>query len=109
VAPTQSGGVAEPAQESHLRRGLRLHGRRQVDPRGRSPGRPGSGRRVNEPEQWYALIKDRLPAYISWEQYERNLSRLKANRARAEEVGVARRGASLLAEGWWSARGVNVR
>lgn len=78
--------------------GAYAYGRRQVDPRGRSPGRStGSGRRVNEPERWHALIKDRLPAYISWEQYERNLSRLKANRARAEEVGAVRRGASLLA------------
>jgi len=32
-----------------------------------------------------------------WEQYERNLARLKANQARAEEVGVARKGAALLA------------
>ncbi len=77
--------------------GAYAYGRRQVDPRGGSPGRPSSGRRVSEPERWHALIKDRFPAYISWEQYERNLSRLKANRARAEEVGVARRGASLLA------------
>jgi hypothetical protein len=39
-----------------------------------------------------------FPAYISWEQYERNLARLRANRTRrAEEVGTARRGPSLLA------------
>lgn len=38
-----------------------------------------------------------MPAYISWEQYERNLARLKANQARAEEMGVVRQGAALLA------------
>ncbi|MDX6382096.1 MAG: hypothetical protein QOI57_3120 [Rubrobacteraceae bacterium] len=77
--------------------GAYVYGRRQVDGREKRAGHPSSGRRVNEPQQWYALIKDRFPAYISWEHYERNLARLKANRARSEEVGVARRGPSLLA------------
>ncbi len=90
--PTLQGLLKNP-----IYAGAYAYGRRQVDPRGRAPGRPGSGRRVNEPEQWHAFIKDRLPAYISWEHYERNLSRLKANRARAEEVGTVRHGPSLLA------------
>lgn len=77
--------------------GAYAYGRRQVDGREKQAGRPSTGRRVNEPEQWYAFIKDHFPAYISWEHYERNLARLKANRARAEEVGVARHGPSLLA------------
>ena len=29
---------------------------------------------------------DRLPAYVGWAQYERNLARLAANRARASSV-----------------------
>ena len=77
--------------------GAYAYGRRQVDPRTAQPGRPSTGRRVIAPEDWYVLLRDRGPAYISWERYERNLARLKANQARAEEVGVARKGAALLA------------
>ena len=77
--------------------GAYAYGRRQVDPRTAQPGRPGTGRRVIDPDEWYVLLQDRCPAYISWAQYERHLARLKANQARAEEVGVARKGAALLA------------
>ena len=77
--------------------GAYAYGRRQVDPRTKQPGRPSTGRRVSEPDEWYVLLRDRGPAYLSWDQYERNLARLKANRARAEEVGAARHGPSLLA------------
>ncbi len=77
--------------------GAYAYGRRQVDPRTQQPGRPSTGRRVIDPDAWYVLLQDRCPAYISWEQYEENLARLKANQARAEEVGVARKGAALLA------------
>ncbi len=77
--------------------GAYAYGRRQVDPRTARPGRPSTGRRVIAPDEWYVLLRDHGPAYISWEQYERNLARLKANQARAEEVGVARKGAALLA------------
>lgn len=37
-----------------------------------------------------------MPAYISWEQYERHLAQLQANRARADTTGVVREGAALL-------------
>jgi hypothetical protein len=40
------------------------------------------------------LLKDRLPAYISWAQYEANLAQLAANTAQAG--GVVRQGVSLL-------------
>ncbi len=77
--------------------GAYAYGRRQIDPRMQQPGRPRTGRRVIDPDGWYVLLRDRCPAYISWAQYEGNLARLKANQARAEEVGVARKGAALLA------------
>ena len=48
-----------------------------------------------KPERWEVLIKDRLPAYISWERYERNLRQLEANTTQG--VGVVREGPSLLA------------
>jgi hypothetical protein len=38
-----------------------------------------------------------LPAYITVEQYERNLARMAGNRARAEAAGAPRQGPALLA------------
>jgi len=76
--------------------GAYAYGRRQVDPRRKIPGRPASGRVVCATQGWLALLKDRFPAYISWEHYEQNLARLFANRARAETLGTARNGTALL-------------
>ena len=76
--------------------GAYAYGRRQTDPRKQQPGKPRTGRVVSEPQDWHALLQDQFPAYISWEQYQRNLARLKANRAKAEELGVPRWGKSLL-------------
>jgi DNA invertase Pin-like site-specific DNA recombinase len=77
--------------------GAYAYGRRQVDPRRQRPGRPSSGRRVIDPDGWLVLLPDRLPAYITWEQYERNLARLRANQARADAIGAVRGGPALLA------------
>jgi DNA invertase Pin-like site-specific DNA recombinase len=66
--------------------GAYVYGRRSVDPRRQRPGRPSTGRVTIEPENWNVLLKDRLPAYISWEQYERNLAQLSANRTHALNV-----------------------
>lgn len=74
--------------------GAYVYGRRPTDPRKKVPGRPSTGRTVAAPEGWEVLLKDRLPAYISWEQFEANLRQLQANTAQA--LGVARQGPSLL-------------
>lgn len=74
--------------------GAYVYGRRPTDPRRKKPGRPSTGRTVAKPEQWEVLLKDRLPAYISWEQYERNQRQLEANTAQA--LGAPRQGPSLL-------------
>ena len=76
--------------------GAYAYGRSQVDPRRKQAGRPKTGRVVMPVERWTVLLKDRLPAYISWEQYEGNLARLKSNQARSNEVGAVRNGPSLL-------------
>jgi DNA invertase Pin-like site-specific DNA recombinase len=76
--------------------GVYAYGKRQVDPRRKHPGRPSTGRVVIDSGQWHAFIEDSFPAYISLEHYERNLQRLAANRARAEERGAVRHGPSLL-------------
>src|SRR6266508_1162535 len=77
--------------------GAYAYGRRPIDPRRQTTGRRSTGRTVTAPHEWVALLRDRLPAYITWEQYEGNLARLRANQARAEAIGAVRRGPALLA------------
>lgn len=74
--------------------GAYAYGRRPTDPRRRKPGRPNTGRLVVKPLQWGILHKDRLPGYISWEQYERNLRQLEMNSVQG--IGAIRHGPSLL-------------
>lgn len=76
--------------------GAYAYGRRRVNLRKKIPGRPSTGRQVQNSRDWFVLIKDRFPAYISWDQYERNLERLKSNQIRADEMGAIRHGPSLL-------------
>src|SRR3954469_4618024 len=52
--------------------GAYAYGRHAVDPRRRRPGHPGSGRVEGEPGG-VVLLRDRWPAYISWEDHERKL------------------------------------
>jgi hypothetical protein len=76
--------------------GVYARGRRAIDPK-RISARTGEGILVSLPmEQWQVLKRDRLPAYITWEQYLANLQRLKENRFRKDTMGNARRGAALL-------------
>jgi len=77
--------------------GAYAYGRRQVDARKKQPGRPSTGRVTRPPQDYHGLLKEHVPASITWVQYERNLARLAANRARAETVGAGRHGPSLLA------------
>jgi DNA invertase Pin-like site-specific DNA recombinase len=77
--------------------GAYAYGRRQVDPRKKQPGRPSTGRVTRPRPAYHALLQELVPAYITWAQYEQNLARLAANRARAETLGVVRHGPSLLA------------
>jgi hypothetical protein len=77
--------------------GAYVHGRRPVDPRRKIPGRPATGRTTVALLQWEVLIKDHLPAYITWGRYISNVERLAANRARASAMGAPREGPSLLA------------
>jgi hypothetical protein len=74
--------------------GAYVYGRRPTDPRRKKAGRPATGRRVAKPDEWQVCLKDRLPAYITWEQYERNLRQLVSNTTQG--LGVVRNGPSLL-------------
>jgi hypothetical protein len=49
---------------------------------------------VAQPAQWEVLLKDHVPAYISWAQYERNVRQLDNNTVQA--LGSPRNGPALL-------------
>jgi DNA invertase Pin-like site-specific DNA recombinase len=77
--------------------GAYVYGRRRVDPRRQQPGRPATGRTsLLPPTEWHVCMQDRLPAYITWEHYERNQMRLNANRER-HRGGHPGNGPALLA------------
>ncbi|HZW33249.1 MAG TPA: recombinase family protein [Isosphaeraceae bacterium] len=76
--------------------GAYVYGRFQTDPRRKALGESKTGRWEADPSEWKVLIKDHLPAYITWEQYEQNRRRLTQNRLRAAAIGPPREGAALL-------------
>ena len=76
--------------------GYYAYGRRQVEPRRKVPGRPSTGRVVKSSGEWLVLLPGRLPAYITPEQYEANVTRMAANRQTAATPGVPRDGSALL-------------
>jgi len=59
-------------------------GRHAVD-----PTRPGA-RVERQPQDCPVFLRDNHPAYISWEQYQKNLLRLKQERRRGPQPGPAR-------------------
>jgi hypothetical protein len=77
--------------------GVYAYGRSTLDPRRRQPGRPCTGRVRVGRDGWLVYLPGVLPAYISIEQYERNMQRLDANRSRAQSLGAVRDGPALLA------------
>jgi hypothetical protein len=77
--------------------GYYAYGRRRVDPRRKTSGRPSTGRVVRSMDEWLVLLPDRMPAYLSVEQYEANQARLATNRQIAAAPGAPRAGSALLA------------
>ena len=52
-----------------------------------------------EMDQWRIIVKDKYPAYISWETYEKIIAQLEENYAsydRNQSRGIPRRGSALL-------------
>ena len=85
--------------------GAYRYGYRPTDPRRQTPGRPRSGRGSGlAAEDCLVFLRDRFPAYITWERFEANQARLAANRSRAESAGAVRDGAALLAGVVWCGR-----
>jgi hypothetical protein len=73
--------------------GAYVYGRSSQSRQSRQQKRPSRLPR----EQWLVLLRDRHPAYISWEQYEANQERLRQNRSRYACRGSVRSGRALLA------------
>ena len=77
--------------------GAYVYGRRRSDPRRQVPGRPATGRTpLVAPDEWMVCLKDRLPSYITWADYERNQAKLANNRSRSSTPGTVRGGGALL-------------
>src|SRR5262249_13911880 len=76
--------------------GAYRYGHRGTDRRRRVGGRPSSGQVTRRPEECHVLIRDRVPAYITWERFQANQARLAANRNRPGSPGAPRNGAALL-------------
>ncbi|WP_341757396.1 recombinase family protein [Candidatus Tisiphia endosymbiont of Ditula angustiorana] len=74
--------------------GAYVYGRRPTEPHKKKLGRPSTGRTVAKMSDWEVMIKDKVPAYISWQQYERNQRQLLTNSIQG--IGIARQGSSLL-------------
>lgn len=72
-------------------------GHRPTDPRKKQPGRPNTGKLIRRPEDWLVLIRDRLPAYITWDRFETNQKRLSATRNLPATPGAPRNGPAVLA------------
>jgi len=58
--------------------GAYVYGRTRSDPTHVKPGRATPGRRTTQRDEWI-LLKDRIPAYITWDQFETNERRLRDN------------------------------
>jgi len=80
--------------------GAFAYGRRCAEPTKQIPGRPASGRIRRPQAEWLALVKDLYPAYISWDEYQRNQERITQNRQKMDEKFMSRvnirKGAALL-------------
>jgi len=76
--------------------GAYAYGRRPSSPRRSSTGQAQPGGRWLPPSQWTVLLRDRLPAYITWDQYLANQQRLRQNRSMPGSAGAPRQGAALL-------------
>jgi DNA invertase Pin-like site-specific DNA recombinase len=94
-APHQQGLVNMLRNPAYA--GIYAYGRSRTDLSRRLPGHQHSGRvRRLDGGEWLVRIDGALPAYISAGQYQRNLARMAANRARAESLGAPREGPALL-------------
>src|SRR5205823_1424302 len=66
------------------------------DPKAKYSTNKSRGKKWKTMDEWKVLIKDRLPAYITWDRYLRTQERLKQNMRGQTTPGTPGKGASLL-------------
>jgi DNA invertase Pin-like site-specific DNA recombinase len=76
--------------------GAYAYGLHRAGTKNPATGRTEGAKWFVPPEEIPVLLRDRLPAYISWDRYLANLERLKRNRALPDTPGAPKRGAALL-------------
>jgi DNA invertase Pin-like site-specific DNA recombinase len=74
--------------------GIYAYGVRTTDRRRQTPGKRSSGRRPPHAGQAEVFLPDRVPAYITREQFECNQAQIRANRP--DQLGPVRAGTALL-------------
>lgn len=74
--------------------GVYVYGMRPTDRRRQKPGHPKTGRKSPTLDNAAVVLRDRLPAYISWERYQENQAQLRLNAAHRR--GPVRAGRALL-------------
>lgn len=77
--------------------GAFVYGRKQLRPTSQAEGRPQKTPRPMS--EWRIVVKDKYPAYVSWETFEKVRAILRDNRSdylRVKGRGVPRDGAALL-------------
>lgn len=76
--------------------GAYAYGLHRAGVRDPATGQTSGGKWFVPPDELSVLIRDRLPAYITWDQYLENQERLQQNRSLYDSRGVPKRGAALL-------------
>lgn len=76
--------------------GVYVYGQFAYDPFERSAITGKAKTRVRPLEEWPVCVQAAFPAYLSWEQFQRNQQCLRANWYRSSSRGAPRRGAALL-------------
>jgi DNA invertase Pin-like site-specific DNA recombinase len=76
--------------------GAYCYGRSRTDPRRQIPGRRYTGHVRVPAAEWAVLLRDMLPAYITWQQYQTNQEQLRQNRSSFVTAGTPRQGSALL-------------
>jgi hypothetical protein len=82
------------AQQIERLWGAYVYGVRPIDRRRQKVGRPSTGRQLLRAQEADVFLPDRVPAYITWDQYQRNQTQLQSNRA--AWGGAPRAGSALL-------------
>ncbi|HEV3257762.1 MAG TPA: recombinase family protein [Gemmataceae bacterium] len=76
--------------------GAYRYGHRAIAVTKQQPGRRGTGKQCLPSEECLVLLRDRVPAYITWERFEANQRKMQANRTNQDALGAPRQGAALL-------------